>query len=286
MRPPAFSSPFRAVFRLGLGLCALSLTTAACRDDQAARQSAASSALDCAAGTPTSAGRLEGRELNGDTALLAAAKGPDGWFLSGLIDDYQVNAWCDSSLAPDLARAHITAGSGEQLCVDTLSWGNDVKFFDPEAPSISFSGLSTLGSCADVQGPTSTLHFCESLADAEELPEGCIPRATHLWGEVNDVDFEEEEQRGLGTSYSSGNADSVDTYFTGGGRLFLQRHPPTANPGFLRLERDGAMTVYCVRRYRDESPNDERVLRLSLEVTELGSCPGATLAGEVAACFF
>lgn len=244
--------------------------------------------LDCQTYPSAAAGNLEGHKLRGRAQSRTAVAGDSYWYVHGSIDEYDVSAWSVPGGAAQVGHAHFTSSTtGEQLCVDRAESNPEFQFGDEPRPSVSFFGFSSLGSCGDVQGSTSTLYYCEAFDPQGPVPErDCVAGQTRVSGDVSGSYIDEKRGRAGAISTVFAPAFSLDSYFSGGGRLTYDTQPGGGRKGFLRMELGGVMKVFCVQDVTDAAPNDEGYVSLRLDVIELGNCPGAALAGGVSACFF
>lgn len=270
-----------------LGTAALfSLLAASCGDDGSDSATAGTDTnLDCSQQSHVSAGQLEDHALRGEAGLLLG-KRSDDWYLHGVVDDFDFDAWHTPGAAPGVGRAHFTSTTtGEQLCVDGAVWTDESAILEPGGSPLLFSGFSSLGACADASGPTGKLRFCSAYgAGADVGP--CQEGEARVDGEVGGKTIAESRAWFGDSNFVPGPADSIDTAFSGGGRLVFETQKDGGVSGSLRFELDGAVHVYCVKGVRDEAPDDDERQQLELDVIELGGCPGATLSGEIAACLY
>ncbi|MCA9639365.1 MAG: hypothetical protein H6718_20015 [Polyangiaceae bacterium] len=272
---------FRTVFVLG----AVSLLASACSSDgNAGGGASANTDLDCSSQSHVSAGQLEGHDLRGEAGLLQGRAG-DNWYLQGVVDDFYFTAARTPSEDVGVGRAHFTSEtSAEQICVAKAEWVDPAELLQAGGSALLFSGFSTLGSCADVQGPTQKLNFCYSYSATGTA--NCDSYEARVFGELSGTPIDERRPWLGARQHVSEIPESLDTDFEGGGRLEYAQQSDGSYSGSLRLELNGAMRVYCVKGVTGAAPADAEQQELTLDVVELGSCPGTPLAGEISACLY
>ena len=212
-----------------------------------------------------------------DSPAGAAGGIIDGyWALFDGFAGYAVMAWGDAAVDPPAGQAHFTDRiSGEHVCVAGAYWSN--AYSDPGVGSVTYKGLSSLGTCKGVTGPISTLNYCRS--SSENSIGDCPALKVRVWGNVNGREIDE-----LGTSIGGGQSAGKSTALhVPAGDLELKTSGGV-NSGELLVAVDGEATVYCIQDYKVISESGE-VVHLDLQVIELGRCPGNLLGGTISACF-
>ncbi|MEZ4375449.1 MAG: hypothetical protein R3B07_31855, partial [Polyangiaceae bacterium] len=206
---------FRTVSALG-ALSLVTLLASACSSSDSISV-ASTNNLDCSEQSHVSAGTLEGHNLRGEAGLLHARQG-DNWELEGMLDDFYFTA--TRSLTEDVAvgTAHFTSNTtAEQICVAKAEWVEPAQLLRPGGSAVLFSGFSTLGSCANADGPTQKLNFCSTYLESGSA--NCGPAETRIYGELDGTPIDERRQWLSQRQHASERTDSLDTHFVGGGRL-------------------------------------------------------------------
>jgi hypothetical protein len=228
--------------------------------------------LDCPSNPLLATGSIDGIAISSGSPHFPGFSPGNYWKTAQLFGEFQVWAWGTQFLPAPTGSGHARRGD-IHYCVGAI--GASVPFNG----TIAYSSFSKIGSCAGATGPSGTVKYCKALSDEGTEHQGCYAEGAHLWGVVGtrNVDHSGDlgEIPGLFTSFEA---------FGVGAIVFLEKSVPWGDldHGFVRTEIDGEQVTFCVKGVSDLS--DDSADHFELGVTELGTCPGVPVSGNLKGC--